>query len=573
MINASRRRFLNAGLASAALAVLRQPADVFARARRRPNVLLVIADEWRAQAFGHAGDSNARTPALDAFACESCVFTNATSGTPVCCPARASLLTGQYPLQHGVYINDVPLAPKATTLGEGFADAGYRTGYIGKWHVYGSPEGRWERRLSYIPPEKRFGFDYWKACECTHNYAHSLYYAGADPVPRYWLGYDAIAQTEDAIGFIEHHAQDADPFFLVLSWGPPHFPYMAPAKYNALYHDFQIAFRPNVPPDRHGEAAGELHSYYSACAVLDDCFRDLTKALSRAGIEDDTIVLFMSDHGEMAWSQGLIRKLAPWEESVAIPLMIRYPALLGRRPDRQRVPINIPDVMPTLLGLAGIAVPSGVTGTDYSPLLCGRPMANLPASAYLSVPVPVWDARMDGIAAYRGVRTNRYTYVRSIDGPWLLYDNRADPYQLRNRVHDPAYARLRRALEAELAAWRHRLDDGFLPAETYLRRDGLAHYLEARVPVGVSRSPWGDWRSTLPVPASQPRSIDASFDELTRDSLTAELVASLLPGAEMGGGAEWRQLSPRIINASAPRQLPDARLAKLDEQLRKLPRA
>jgi arylsulfatase A-like enzyme len=568
----NRRRFLGATAAAGLGAMLPGPAVAGSAGRRKPNVLLVIADEWRAQAFGHAGDRNARTPALDAFAREACAFPNAVSGTPVCCPARASLLTGQYPLQHGVYINDVPLDPKGTTLGEAFAGAGYRTGYIGKWHVYGSPEGRWERRLAYIPPEKRFGFDYWKACECTHNYSHSLYYDGNDPTPRYWPGYDAIAQTQDAVSFIEGHAKDPDPFFLTLSWGPPHFPYMAPEEYQALYRDRAIDFRPNVPPDRRDEATEELRSYYAACALLDDCFRDLTIALDRLGIADDTIVLFMSDHGEMAWSQGLIRKLAPWEESVAIPLMVRYPAALGRSPQVPRAPINIPDVLPTLLGLAGVAVPASVAGTDYSPLLRGQTMPDAPASAYLGMPVPVWDARMDGLAAYRGVRTDRHTYVRSIDGPWLLYDNQADPFQLRNLVDAPAYARVQSALEAELMAWRHRLDDAFLPGDAYLRRDGLGHYLETRVPVGVSHSPRGDWRSTLPVPASQPRSIDASFDELTRDPLAAGLVAPLLAGAAKGGGGEWRQLSPRIVNAAAPQHLSDGLLAELDRQLQALPR-
>jgi arylsulfatase A-like enzyme len=568
----SRRRFLGAAAASGAGTFLRGPGAASPLVRRRPNVLLIIADEWRAQAFGHAGDRNARTPAIDAFAREAASFPNAVSGTPVCCPARASLLTGQYPLQHGVYINDVPLEPKGVTLGEAFAGAGYRTSYIGKWHVYGSPEGRWERRLSPVPRAKRFGFDYWKACECTHNYARSLYYDGDDPTPRYWPGYDAIAQTQDAIGFIEGEAGKEDPFFLTLSWGPPHFPYMAPERYARLYRDRAIEFRPNVPPDRRDDAVEELRNYYAACALLDDCFRDLVGALDRLGIADDTIVLFMSDHGEMAWSQGLIRKLVPWEESAAIPLMVRYPAMLGRDSARPRAPINIPDVMPTLLGLAGIAVPGEVAGIDYSPLLRGAAMPDVPASAYLSMPVPVWDARMDGIAAYRGVRTDRYTYVRSIDGPWLLYDNRADPFQLHNQVDSPAHARIRSGLESELAAWRHRLGDGFLPAEAYLRRDRIEHYLETQVPVAAMRSPWGDWQSTLPVPASQPRSIDASFDELASDTLAADLVAPLLPGAAKGGGGEWRQLSPRIVNSAAPQYLSDVQLSELDRRLQALPR-
>ncbi len=158
-------------------------------------MLFVIADEWRAQALSFNGDVNVKTPVLDKLAKESISFDNAVSGCPVCCPARASLMTGQYPLTNGVFINDVELKPNAPTLAETFAKAGYQTGYIGKWHLYGSPDGKYGRRLAPVPRDKRFGFDYWKACECTHEYNHSLYYEGDDPTPKYWPGYDADSQT------------------------------------------------------------------------------------------------------------------------------------------------------------------------------------------------------------------------------------------------------------------------------------------------------------------------------------------------------------------------------------------
>jgi arylsulfatase A-like enzyme len=134
------------------------------------------------------------------------------------------VITGQYPLTHGVYINDVELRPKGLTLGEAFRDAGYRTAYIGKWHLYGSPDGRYGRRRAYIPPESRFGFEYWKAAECIHEYDHSLYYEGEDSKPKYWPGYDALAQTLDACRYIREQATGPAPFFLTLAWGPPHFP-------------------------------------------------------------------------------------------------------------------------------------------------------------------------------------------------------------------------------------------------------------------------------------------------------------------------------------------------------------
>src|SRR5690348_1026878 len=123
-----------------------------ADAPRRPNVLIVLADQWRAQAFGFAGDPNVKTPNLDRLAEESVRFINAVSGLPVCSPTRASLLTGQRPLTHGVFLNDVPLNPEATSIAKVLKSAGYDTACIGKWHVNGSG------RSNFIPRERRQGF-------------------------------------------------------------------------------------------------------------------------------------------------------------------------------------------------------------------------------------------------------------------------------------------------------------------------------------------------------------------------------------------------------------------------------
>jgi arylsulfatase A-like enzyme len=463
---------------------------------RKPNVLVVIADEWRAQALGYAGDANAQTPAIDRFAMQSLNFEQAIAGAPVCCPARASFITGQYPLTHGVYINDVPLEPTGTTLGEAFKEAGYRTAYIGKWHLYGSPDGNYGRRESWIPPEKHFGFEYWKAGECTHDYNHSFYYEGDDPTKKYWDGYDAIAQTEDARRFIRENAQEEQPYLLVISYGPPHFPLeTAPDRYREQYRDREIRLRPNVPPEAAVHAREALRGYYAHIAALDDCFSGLLTTLAETGTADDTVVVFTSDHGDMMGSQGMEaeQKLYPWEEAVRVPLLVRYPARLGAEGQRSPALINSPDLMPSLLGLCGIAIPDGVQGTDYF----GNKGRLPTSSAYVSMPVPILVARAHGISEYRGVRDARYTYVRTITGPWLLYDNQQDPYQMRNRCGDPALEEVQAGMEAELQRWLAALGDEFLPANEYLRRDGLTHYFEATSPVGHSRSPWGDWKSTM----------------------------------------------------------------------------
>lgn len=488
-----RRDFLKTALAPLAAG----PA-ILGQATPRPNVLFILADEWRAQATGYNGDVNVRAPELDRLESESVNFQTTVSGTPVCCPYRASLLTGQYPLTHGVFINDVELKPKNVTLGEAFTRAGYRTGYIGKWHLYGSPDGNYGRRSAYIPPEKRFGFDYWKACECTHDYNHSLYYEDKDPSPKYWPGYDAIAQTEDACGFIERSSKSRDPYFLVLSLGPPHFPYAtAPERYQQMYRDRIIQFRTNVPAARRQEAAPILRGYYSHIAALNDCLERLLGTLDRTRTAQDTIVVFTSDHGDMMLSQGLTTKLYPWDESLCVPFLFRYPRKLGTKGRRIAMPFNSPDIMPTLLGACGLKKPEGIEGADYSDLLNGRKAPPSDPAALVSLPVPITEARRYGFAEYRGLRTEQCTYVRSIHGPWLLYDNARDPYQMHNLCNSTdqkqLQARLDRALEARLRS----VNDDFLPAAEYIQRANVGHYREVTMPAGQTSSPWGDWQSTM----------------------------------------------------------------------------
>ncbi len=455
---------------------------------RAPNVLFVVVDEWRAQAFGYAGDPNAHTPAIDALAAESVDFAEAVAGHPVCCPSRASFLTGQYPLDHGVFVNDVELVPTGPTIAEAFAGAGYDTGYIGKWHLYGSPDGWFGRRNAFVPPEARHGFRHWEAAECTHDYNHSVYYAGDDPTPRVWGGYDAFAQTDAAVDFMMKSDRDA-PFFLMLSYGPPHFPLeSAPETYREMYRSREIVLRDNVPEDLRAEAIRDLRGYYAHMAAIDECVARLLAGLEAGGLADETILVFTADHGDMMWSQGLEYKLVPWEESIRVPLLVRAP---GTAPVRRMSTINSPDLMPTILGYAGVPVPDGLQGSDFSVDDPG------PETAFLNVPASFSTLRWYGIAEYRGVRDTRYTYVRSLRGPWLLYDNRADPFQRRNLVDDPVLAEVRDRLDRELDAWLGRLGDEFLPSELYLERDGLTHYFEVNEPLGFAEEAHREWASTL----------------------------------------------------------------------------
>ena len=442
----------------------------------RPNILFVLADQWRAQATGLAGDPNVKTPHLDQLRREGFCFVNALSGMPVCCPARASFLTGQRPLTHGVFMNDVPLSPDAVSLGKVFRATGYETGYIGKWHLDG------HGRSSFIPPERRQGFDYWKVLECTHDYTNSFYYADA-PVKLKWEGYDAAAQTRDAQVYLREHAHAAKPFFLFLAWGPPHDPYQtAPTNYRALYAPNRMKLRPNVPAALGARAQTNLAGYDAHCSALDACLGDLRQTLREVGLEQNTLLVFMSDHGDLLGSHGAYNKQQPYDESIRVPLLLRWPSGLGNRSRHFDALINAEDIMPTLLGLCRVPIPASVEGLDYSNYLRGGKKPSEDAALLSCVaPFGQW-TRAKGGREFRGVRTLRYTYVRDLQGPWLLFDNNKDPYQLHNLIGQPSWAKRQAELESLLQKKLSAAHDEFLPADAYLRRWGYVTDATGTVP-------------------------------------------------------------------------------------------
>ncbi len=234
-----------------------------------------------------------------------------------------------------------------------------------------------------------------------------------------------------------------------------------------------MTVRPNVPKQLEPRARELLAGYYAHIAALDDCMGDIVGTLKELGIEEDTILVFTSDHGDMLQSHGQMKKQRPWDESIRVPFLVRWPAGLGSKGRRIKMPINAPDIMPTLLGHSGIAIPETVEGDDFSEMLKGGKPEQAERAALICCPSPFgqWK-RTDGGREYRGIRTSRYTYVRDLKGPWLLYDNEEDPYQLDNLCDKPAYAGLRRKLDAALSRKLKDINDEFLPGPEYIKRWG-----------------------------------------------------------------------------------------------------
>lgn len=436
-------------------------------AAARPNIVILLADQWRASAIGYAGDGNVKTPALDRLAREGIWFRNAVSVCPICTPYRAALMTGRWPTSTGMFLNDLHLPDGELCMATILKRSGYATAYIGKWHLDG------HGRESYIPPERRQGWEYWKGAECDHSYNHSHYYSGNSAEKKFWNGYDAFDQTKDAQEYIRQHARKRQPFALLVAYGPPHFPHdSAPQSYRDMYPPEAITLPPNVPETMRAKAQRELQGYYAHCSALDRCVADVLGTLRETGLETTTIVLFTADHGEMMGSHGCPpgMKQQPWNEAAHVPLLLRYPAVHGTPGRVVRTPLSTPDILPTLLGLAGVAIPATIEGEDLSPLIRGGSEQPDRAALYMGV-APFAGSGFN--REYRAIRTSRYTYVRGLQGPWLLFDDEKDPYQLKNLAAAVETSGLCRQFDDRLGAALRKIGDPFLPAAHYIKLWGL----------------------------------------------------------------------------------------------------
>jgi arylsulfatase A-like enzyme len=438
---------------------------------QKPNILFVFADQLRSQELSCYGGVNIKTPNLDRLAEEGLMMTNAISTYPICTPFRGMLLTGLYPLHSGISNNDHPLNPDLPSFAKACKEEGYNTAYIGKWHLDGMG------RTTYIPPERRLGYDFWQALECTHTYFNSMYYDNNSKEPEYWEGFDAEAQTKAAQDYIKSRDPEK-PFFLTLSWGPPHDPYIAPQKYLDMVDPMKLELRENVKeheiadkladyprfiiPDKYKDRKKRRYDlgneewvrnsyakYLAATLALDDFFGQILKTLEEEGILDNTILVFSSDHGDNLGSHQFFDKCSPYEESISIPFLLRYPKVVKDKTvsDILLSPI---DMFPTIFGLAGLKH-SDVDGFDLSKVIANEEEDKRDAILLMNLTHFNNAALVNGLDTYRGLRTRQYTYARYEDKtPWLLFDNKKDQYQMNNLANNPDYIELINELDTKL---------------------------------------------------------------------------------------------------------------------------
>ncbi len=473
--------------------------------RAHPNLLFVCADQWRAHALSsHRPDPDpVSTPRMRQFAEEGAALENTCTCSPICTPSRASILSGRHPFSVGMMHNWLQFPVDEPSLGRSFKAAGYRTGYIGKWHLDaflpGDDEHPWN---IFTPPgERRQGFDMWYAHGCNHNHFTLKYMDTQGDVHR-GAGWQLEHETDRALAYLDdaaaNHAEE--PFCLFLAWSPPHtnhggdrdtpgvrHQFYAPEADEAPFRRADLPVRENAHEDAYRKAAP---GYFGAVESMDLHFGRLLDALDRLGLAEDTLVVLTADHGEMLASHGMFTKDVWYEESIRIPFLLRWP---GKVPggSRRRSQLSTIDFFPTLAGLAGVPIPEGRHGVDRSAWIrgeaeefesdlflahnCGSPYGLLPEN---------FDYPPEPGRKWRGVRTDRHTYVALDNTPEsqyrdaarfalpvsegvreILYDNQADPTQQSPIFRGAGQDALMDTLHERVARWLDGLGDPFLREE------------------------------------------------------------------------------------------------------------
>jgi len=422
----------------------------------RPNVLYLLPDQWRSSAFSHAefADPYVQTPNLDRFVTEGARWRKSYATNPECTPERATLMTGRYPHQTSVITNHIMMPPGNRCIADTFREAGYATHYIGKTHYDGPnlvpgqthpvPKG-WRRR----------GFTTYEGFNTSHFYFNSATFDNEGEPIGVTGDYEPEFQTDLAINFMTENRHR--PWFLFLSWGPPHPPYHEVPESFKRFTINEEDRRPNVPAGNPSPA--DVENYYAQCEALDVQFGRLMDSLWKLGLDRNTLVVFTSDHGDFLKSHGRNGKWRPQEESMHVPLFMRWPERIqpGQTPDTM---IGGVDLMPTLLSMCGLPTPRTCTGEDKSWAVLGED-PKVVDSLYCGGKMTSEDE------AWRAVVTEQYKLVVDNSDPLdlssvtMLYDLQADPYELTNLTGNAGFSGIKQQLFDRLVQWRNDTNDTF----------------------------------------------------------------------------------------------------------------
>ena len=386
-----------------------------AQARSRPpNVLLIMSDQHKRSCLGVAGDRVARTPNLDAFAQTAVRFNSAYCTNPVCTPSRASLLTGLYTHNHQSFNNTTPLPPNHKTIAHHFSRAGYFTGLVGKMHFVDAQTHGFDYRLDfndwfqYLGPKTKlyadelsransgsglpqiddlwrdFG-DPWKGARTLDDRKSSVATGRVSIIPERDHFESFVARESDRF-LRRFHAQE-QPFFLIVSFLKPHDPFMPAERFARMFRAEEMRLPPSwgkldlthAPSEirnaieKNGptleladpeQAKKRIAYYYANLAQMDDCAGRVLRALRELGLQENTIVIYTSDHGEMLGEHGLWQKFEFYEGSCSVPMLIRAPGV--SRPGLCDAPLSQVSLLPTMAELCGVSVPAPSDGKSFA---------------------------------------------------------------------------------------------------------------------------------------------------------------------------------------------------------------
>jgi len=413
-----------------------------------PNVLIVLCDQLRRQALSSYGDTNIITPHIDALAGRGIRFENASSTCPICVPFRFTFMTGLYAHDRKVPGIEYRMSPAERTLADEFNVAGYETIYTGKWHLDGG-HGRMgsARQVGRTPVKKNYRgrWQKWFGFELRNGPFDTYYFEDDDPIPKQINGYQTDGLFDIAMNYLEHREPDR-PFCMVLSVEPPHDPFEAPESIQRTWEAMDIELPPNVE----AEDAKVLEQimlnrkrYYAMVENLDWNMGRLGAFLLAAGLHEETVVMFLSDHGELGGAHGLKGKQWPYEESTGIPMIVADPRCRDRAGALIEDPVSTEDLFPTLLGLAGLQPRDSLPGTDLTSLIHGS-MACLPrAGVMLEFVAELRQGMAFYDSVWRGFRSARYKYTVRGDNnggrPWQFFDLAEDPWEKQNLLDNRAY--------------------------------------------------------------------------------------------------------------------------------------
>jgi arylsulfatase A-like enzyme len=405
----------------------------------RSNVLVIQPDQLRGAAMRCAGDEQIHTPNLDRLAAEGVRFTRAASASPVCSPFRGTLQTGLFPHEHGVVENDVRINLDKKGFAEVFAEAGYSTGYIGKWHLDGGlpSDGK-----GYVPPGKRrMGWQEWLGYEKAHEYFKVWKYDDGVSPPKMVrideYDWEPAWHTDMTLDFVRRNRDEKKPWLFYLAYGPPHVPAQCPDRFLDMYDPDEFVLPPDLAGTLSSEQEKELrriwHIYYAQVTAVDHEIGRLMQGLKDLDVHDETLVIFTSDHGDHLgshWQEhGKFRgKGSPFAHAFRIPLIVRQP---GRIPKCRvcEALVSSVDLTPTILDLAGLPPIEGMQGESM-------------AEWCLNGSGPSNEGVWIGLEDWRAVWDGRYLYARG--GKYrLLYDHEKDPHETNNLFDDVEYKKTR----------------------------------------------------------------------------------------------------------------------------------